>query len=675
MSDVQKIRNVALVGHSGAGKTSLAEAFLFKAKATSRLGKVDDGSSILDFDPDEKERRSSIDSALAHLTHMGTEVDLIDTPGLVDFQSEAVGALRAVETALFVVGANSGIGVNTRALWGVAEKERIGRAIVISKMDTENVDAAVLLEDVRETFGSRCIPFNLNVGEGPEFSGVSSCLEPPSDASPEVTSWQETLIEAVVEADEEALETYLEEGEIAPDQFKGLISKAIAACTLVPVFFTSVEKDIGIDEALGALAAYFPDPTVGVRRKVTAKEGEEPDKELEPDPGQPFVAQVFKIVTDDYVGKLAFFRVFSGKVAANTAFHLVRSGNQEKMTNIFRVQGKETKPAEEASAGQIMAMARVEAIAIGDTITGGETLLLPPIPYPVPMVSLAVEPKSRGDETKIGPTLQKLADEDPSLTVRRDAQTRETVISGLSDLHLKLKLGRMLRRYKVEVNTRLPKIPYWETITSDGDAKYRHKKQTGGAGQFAEVWMRIKPKPRGEGFEFISKVVGGAISQSFLPSIEKGVKQVMVQGVIAGCPVKDVCVEVYDGKEHPVDSKDIAFQIAGREAFKLSVKMAKPVILEPIMDVEILVPTRKMGDITSDLNSRRGRIMGIEAEGIMQSIKAQIPLAEVLTYSTELRSLTGGEGAYTAHLSHYDVVPPNLAEEIKARYAKEKEAE
>jgi len=675
VSDVQKIRNVALVGHSGAGKTSLAEAFLFKAKATSRLGKVDDGSSILDFDPDEKERSSSIDSALAHLTHKGAEVNLIDTPGLVDFQSEAVGALRAVETALFVVGANSGIGVNTRALWGVAEKEGIGRAIVISKMDTENVDAAVLLEDVRETFGSRCIPFNLNVGEGPGFSGVSSCLEPPSDASSEVKAWQETLIEAVVEADEEALETYLEEGEIAPDQFKGLISKAIAACTLVPVFFTSVDKDAGIDEALEAVAAYFPDPTEGVRRKVATQEGEEPDKELEPDPGQPFVGQVFKIVTDDYVGKLAFFRVFSGKVASNTAFHLVRSDTQEKMTNIFRVQGKETKPADEASAGQIMAMARVEAIAIGDTITGGDNLILPPIPFPIPMVSLAVEPKSRGDETKIGPTLQKLADEDPSLTVRRDAQTRETVVSGLSDLHLKLKLGRMLRRYKVEVNTRLPKIPYWETITSDGDAKYRHKKQTGGAGQFAEVWMRVKPKPRGEGFEFVSKVVGGAISQGFLPSIEKGVKQVLVQGVIAGCPVKDVYVEVYDGKEHPVDSKDIAFQIAGREAFKLSVQMAKPVILEPIVDVEILVPTKKMGDITSDLNSRRGRIMGIDAEGTLQSIKAQIPLAEVLTYSTELRSLTGGEGAYTAHLSHYDVVPPNLAEEIKARYAKEKEAE
>jgi len=675
VSDVQNIRNVALVGHSGAGKTSLAEAILFKAKATSRLGKVDDGSSILDFDPDEKERRSTIDSAVGHLTSGGVQVTLIDTPGLVDFQGEAVGALRAVETALFVIGANSGIGVNTRTMWGHAEREGVGRAIVVSRLDAENVSASALLDAIRETFGSRCVPFYLNQGEGPSFSGIVSCLEPPADAGGDVSGWQETLIDAVVEADEEAMEKYLEEGEIAPEELKGLIGKAIATGTIVPIFFASVEKDIGIAELLDALTVYFPSPENGLRRKVAAAADQEPDRELVPDPSQPFVGQVFKIVTDDYVGKLAFFRVFSGKVAANTNFHLVRTDSSEKMTNILTVQGKETKQVEVASAGQIAAMARVESIAIGDTITAGENVYLPEIAFPTPMVSLAVEPRTRGDETKIGPTLQKLADEDPSLTVVRDRQTHETVISGLSDLHLKMKLGRMHRRYKVDVNTRLPKIPYLETITANGDAQYRHKKQTGGAGQFAEVWMRISPLERGKNFEFKWSVVGGNISQGYRPSIEKGVKQVMAQGVVCGCTVCDVAVQVYDGKEHPVDSKDIAFQIAGREAFKQAVLKAKPVILEPIMDVEILVPTKNMGDITSDLNSRRGRIMGMDAEAGMQRIKAQVPLAEMQTYSTELRSLPGGEGTYTAKHSHYDITPPNVAEEIKARYQKQQKSE
>jgi elongation factor G len=675
VSDVQNFRNLALVGHGGAGKTSLAEALLFKAKATPRLGKVEDGSSILDFDPDEKERGNSIDSAVAHLTHQGVQVTLVDTPGLVDFQGEAVGPLRAVETALVVVGANSGIGVNTRAMWGFAEKEGVGRVIAISRMDAENANAGELVEAIRETFGSRCIPFNLNVGEGPGFSGVVSCLEPPADAGDDVKQWHETLIEAVVEADEAVMERYLEEGDVAPDQLKGLIGKAIVAGTLVPIFFVSAEKDIGVSELLDAIVASFPSPVDGPVRRHAPAAGGPFDQEALADPAQPFLGQVFKIVTDDYVGKLAFFRVFSGKIHANTNFHLVRTDSREKMTNVLTVQGKETKQVEEASAGQIAAMARVEAIAIGDVVTAGENLHFPPIPFPTPMVSLALEPKSRGDETKIGPTLQKLADEDPALTVRRDGQTHETVLTGLSDLHLKVKLNRMVRRYKVEVTSKLPKIPYLETITAEGDSQYRHKKQTGGAGQFAEVWMRIRPQERGEGFQFKSAVVGGAISQSYLPSIEKGVKQVMEQGVLAGCPVRDVYVEVYDGKEHPVDSKDIAFQIAGREAFKQAMLKARPVLLEPIMDVEIVVPTRNMGDITSDLNSRRGRIMGMDSQGGMQIIRAQIPLAEMQTYSTELRSLTGGEGTYSAQPARYDIVPPNLAEEIRARYAKQRESE
>lgn len=674
MSDVQKIRNFALLGHNGSGKTSLAEAMLFKAKATSRLGSVDDGTSVLDFDEDEKERKSTVDASVATFKWDATEFTLIDTPGPVDFQGEAFGAVRAADFALFCVPASGGLGVNTRVMWSAAREEKIGRAIVITKTDAENADAEGTLEAVREALGERCIPFSLNEGHRDKFTAVLDCLEPGDDAPAEVKKWHEALVEASVEADEAALEQYLEEGDIDRSQLTGLVTKAIAAGTVVPVFFTSVPNDLGVEKLMRAMAHYFPSPA-DRRPMLSGESPETAETPITADPNGPLVAQVFKVVTDDYVGKLAFFRVFSGSVAANTNFHLVRSDSSEKMVNILTAVGKETTQVDKVSAGQIAAMARVENIRIGDTFTDGANIHVAKIPFPNPMVALAVEPKSRGDETKIGPALNKLAEEDATLTVKRVEQTHETVITGLSDLHLNLKLGRMNRRSKVEVNTRLPKVPYLETITASGDAKYRHKKQSGGAGQFAEVWMRINPVERGKGFEYNWKVVGGAISNNFQPSIEKGIRQVMDSGVIAGCKVVDVCCEVYDGKEHPVDSKDVAFQIAGREVFKEAMKMAKPVLLEPIMDVRIIVPTKNMGDITSDLNTRRGRIQGMDAEGGMQVIRAQIPLAEMQSYSTELRSLTGGEGTYSAEESHFDVVPANVANDIKSKYEAQLEAE
>lgn len=670
MGDVKKIRNVAIVGHGGAGKTSLAEAMLFKAGATSRLGKPEDGTSTFDFDPDEKDRKNSIDSALATFQRNGCDWTVIDTPGLTDFQGEAVGSLRACDIALVAVAANSGVGVNTRAMLHVAEEENVGIAIVVTKTDADNVNVDEVVDQIQEIFGKRCIPFELNVGESAGFTAVKNCL----DASdPDVASWRERLVEAVVEVDEAAMEKYLEEGEVSEETVRSLITRAIAARTVVPIYFTSVEKDIGVNQLMLAIENYFPSPADATPRTV-GESPESADKPIACDPDGPLIGQVFKIMTDDYVGKLAFFRVYSGSVKANTNFFVPRTGNDEKMVNILTAVGKETTQVETASAGQIAAMARVEKIAIGDTFTDGEKLHLPLIPFPKPMVSLAVEPKARGDESKIGPALAKLVDEDPSLIVQRIEETHETVLSGLSDLHLSLKLGRMKRRSKVEVETKLPKIAYRETIAGSGDAQYRHKKQSGGAGQFAEVWMRISPVERGAGFEYKWSVVGGSISNNFRPSIEKGIRQVMEQGVIAGCRVIDVCCDVYDGKEHPVDSKDVAFQIAGREVFKEAMLKAKPVLLEPMMDIEIVVPAKNMGDITSDLNTRRGRIQGMDSQAGMQIIHAQVPLAEMQTYSTELRSLTGGEGTYRATLSHYDIVPPNVTNEIKARYLKELEA-
>jgi len=665
--EVQRLRNLSLVGHGSTGKTSLTETMLFKAGAVKRRGRVEEGTTVADHDAEEKERKFSIDAALVHFPWKGKEFQVLDAPGYPDFLGAATATLRAVETAVVVVGAHAGVAVNTRKVWELAGAEGLARILVVNRIDNENVSLEELLASLRESFGDRCIPVNLPIGQGPSVSGIVSALAPPASTPAgvvggDLAEWRQSFIEAVVEADDTALEKYLGEGTVSDDEFQALLPRALVAGKVTPVLFTSAEKDLGVAELLDFLAAYAPSPVEGVRRR--AKKGDE-EVALEPDPAKPFVAQVFKSVTDPFVGKMTYFRVFSGTLESNTAIFNPRHGKPERIGNLLQVQGKETKNIERVGAGMMAAVAKVENVAIGDTLCPEKTSWqMPPIPFPRPMVSVSVEPKSRADEQKIWGSILKIADEDHTFLPRRDAETHELVITGLSNLHLDVALHRLKRRYQLEVVTHVPKIAYRETISRKSEARYRHKKQTGGRGQFGEVAIRIEPVERGKGFEFVDGVVGGSVPNQFIPAVEKGIREILEKGAIKGYRVVDVRVELWDGKDHPVDSSEQAFKTAARMAFRQAMAGAGPVFLEPVMNLEITTPSRFMGDITGDLNSRRGRIQGMDSIGNVQVIKATVPLAEVMTYSTELRSMTGGECSYSMEFSHYDVVPSHMEAKI-----------
>ncbi|MHC5037034.1 MAG: elongation factor G [Planctomycetota bacterium] len=679
MGDAQQmktIRNISFSGHGGSGKTTLVEAILFHCKATTRLGRVEDGTTLSDYLAEEKTRKSSLNTAILHCNLQGMDCHLIDTPGYPDFLGEAISGIFASDIVVIAVAANEGISAVTRKVFRIARDLGKAVAFVFTKMDAENIEYDPLLQSVQETFGAACLPVAVPVDPGPGISRVVDLLDAGSIQGAvgeiDAASLREKVLETAIETDDALLEKYLEGEEIAPEALSGAIRNAMVQGKLVPIFATSVPKDVGIREFLSAVQNVFPSPTE-VPPPVLQGEGA-----VTPSLEGGLAAQVFKSITDDYVGKLSFFRVFSGRLTPDGSVKNARTGKPERFQNLFRMQGKEQQPVEEAVAGGVYAVSKIETLEVSDTLCGmKDSIQFEPIRFPQPMVSLAVQPKSRQDEQRISGALGKLSEEDPTFQVARDRQTKELLITGLSQLHLDLKLKQLKRRFSVEVNTKPPNVPYRETITAKGDARYRHKKQTGGAGQFAEVWMRIEPlldeEGRHEGFEYVSEVVGGAISQSFIPSIEKGVKQVLLTGPVAGCPVEGVKVVVYDGKEHPVDSKDIAFQIAGREVFKLAMGQSKPKLLEPIMNMEVSVPSRFMGDLTADLNSRRGRIQGMNAEGDLQIITAQVPLAEMLSYSTELKSMTQDEGSFEMTLSHYEIVPDNVAQMVIQKRRKEME--
>lgn len=665
------LRNVALVGHGDSGKTTLIEHLLHKTGAVSRLGKVADGTSVCDFDPEEKESKHTIDSSLVHVTFKGKYVNLIDTPGYPDFIRDAIGALRAVETAVVAVNAATGIAVNTRRTFQLAGKEGVARAIVVTKMDAENAKVEELLASISEQLGAICLPLNVPIGVGATFAGVVDVLNPPASppagTSDVLSGAKDRLLEAAVEVDDALLERYLNGDALSAPEIESVVTRAIVAGKLVPVLFTSSEKNLGLDEFLAAVATYFPSPKTGLRRVPKSASGDK-DVPLEPDPSAHFSGQIFKTMTDPFVGKLSFFRIFSGTIKTDTNFYNPRTQKTEKLGHLQSVQGKEQKPIEEGIAGDICAISKIESLVISDTIcTEKDPVVYPPIQYPKSLVSLAVEPKNRNDEGKISTSLHKLSDEDPTFISRRDPQTKELVISGNSSLHLTVVLSRLKRRFGVEVVTHPPRIPYMETITGKTEANYTHKKQSGGSGQYAKVFLRVEPLERGKGFEFENATFGGSIPAQYIPSCEKGVRSVMDKGAIAGYPMVDIKASVFDGKDHPVDSKDIAFQVAARNAFREACRNARPVLLEPVMNVEISIPTRCMGDITSDLNGRRGRVVGMDTVGDMQVIKATVPLAELTTYSTELRSITAGEGSFSMEFSHHDVVPAKIQADIVAK--------
>jgi elongation factor G len=671
----EDVRNVALVGAGGAGKTTLSEALLHHGKVTTRRGTVPEKNTVTDWDDDERERQHSILATPVHMPWDGKRINLVDTPGALDFIGEAICGLAAVETALLCINAHDGVGVATRRLFRAARDQGLAVVIVITRVESENVVAAALYESIQTQIGERAVPINLPDTFGHGVSSVTDIFggDVPDALADQASEFRQQATDRVVECDDDLLESYFESGEVSNEDLAAAFPRALRQGNIVPILHASVEKDVGIAKLLDFITHDCPAPAsrAGTAlRKATDAEGGEVEVAVD----GPFSAQVWKIHVDAHVGKVAYLRVWSGSLPSKTQIEIRRTGETERIGDLLELQGKDMKAVPSASAGDIVAVAKVDDIHIGDTVTDGAANWdFQRIPLPVPKVTLAIEPKNRNDEAKLGPELHKLAEADPTFVAEREDATGEMVVRGMSTLHVDIALKR-LERKKVETVTRQPRIPYLETITMKGAASFRHKKQSGGRGQFAEVHLRLEPLPRGEKFEFVDEVVGGTIPRQFIPAVEKGVRETCTKGVIAGYPFVDVRAIVHFGKFHDVDSDEHSFKLASSQAFRAAVDTSKPVLLEPIMAVDIEVPARFMGDISGDLNSRRGRILSMNQEQDTAIIQAHVPLSEMMQYSTELRSLTAGEGDYSFHLDHYDVLPSHLASDVIAKHKREESA-
>jgi elongation factor G len=682
---VEDIHNIALCGHGSSGKTTLIDKMLNLTGAVTRPASVDDGTSVCDFDEVEKAHKYSIESAVTHFEYAGKRFNMIDTPGYPDFIGQAIGVFPAVETAAIVINAHSGIEVNTRRVFHEAGKAGCGRIIVINKMDSENIDFPGLLESIQSLFGKACIPLNVPIGSGHDFKGVVSTLK-VSGSTPgaliDPAEINQALIESIVEVDEEVMSRYFEGTLPTEEELPRLFDEAIAHGSLIPVVCVAGKTGVGLKELLDAFALCGLPPNELARTAIDEAGKEVP---IKPDPTGPLVAQVFKTRIDPFVQKLSYIRVFGGTLKKDDSVHVSGGRKNIKIGPLLEVQGSETHPIDSAGPGDIVALAKTEDLHTG-TMLGTLTMPLPK--YPTPMVGLAATPKSRGDEAKLSGALHKIVEEDPTFKIDRDPQTKELVMTGMSELHLMVIRERLKKRDKVEIDTKEPKIPYRETIQNKAEGSYRHKKQTGGRGQFGEVHIRMFPVPSGAdpekfctkerfpsmrqyhydpkyNFLWVDSIVGGTIPNNFLPAVEKGFKERLERGVIAGYQIQNVGVEVHFGKYHDVDSSEAAFKTAGSMAFRNVFQEAKPSLLEPIVNLHITVPNEKLGDITSDLSGRRGRVAGMEsAGGDLQTVTAVVPLAEVTTYARSLSSMTGGQGSYTMDFSHYEVVPGNVQKEI-----------
>ncbi len=695
---VSDIRNVALVGHGASGKTSLADYVLYKEGVAKRAGSVEDGTSLLDVDEEEKHHKHTLTAHVCHFVHDGKRINLVDTPGYPDFIGQVIGALRAVETAVVVINAAAGIEVNTHRTFQLAGERGLARIVLVDKVDQENIEFERLLGYLQETFGQGCVPLNLPIGIGPAFDGVVSTLtvpsKLPSGVPTSVADANSALLDAIAESDEQLMMKYLEGEELSAEELRAGACKAIAAGTLIPILFASAKTGGGVEEFAQALADYAPPPTA-VTRTASTDSGEETT--IDPDPSGPLVAQVFKTRIDPFVAKMSYVRVYSGTLKKDSQVESTGSDKPVKIGQLLDVQGGEQEQVDEAGPGDIVALVKMEELHTGNTLRSGTDLTLSTIDFPTPMVGLAVEPKSRADQTKISGALQKVVEEDPTFTVYRDPQTKEMVMQGMSELHLKIVQEKLADRDHVEVVTHQPKVPYRETVNANGEGSYRHKKQSGGSGQFAEVHLRLFPLPHDihpeeyftrdnfEGlreyhydsdlnFAFLDCVSGGSVPNQFIPAVEKGVRERMERGVLAGYQVQDVAVALFFGKDHPVDSNETAFKMAASICFRDVAQSCKPTLLEPVVDMLITVPADHIGDVTSDLNTRRGRMEGMdEAPGGFTIVRAKAPLAEVMTYNRSLSSLSGGTGSFTMEFSHYDMVPPNEQQKIVAAAKQEAE--
>ncbi len=673
-ADIAALRTLALVGPATAGKTSLAEAMLWKAGLIGSAGSVERGSTVSDHDPLERRAQRSLNASLLYLRHRGVEAYLIDTPGAPDFLGQSLPALEAVETACVVISATNGIEpMAVRMMEWAAQRER-DRLIIVNKIDAQGVKLEALVAQIQAAFGRECLPVNLPAERG---ARVVDCFfnmatdSPATDFS-SVEQAHRALVEQVVEVDAAFVERYLSDGDVDPQELHAPLEQALREGHLIPICFVSARTGAGVPELLDVMARLLPDPTEGNPPQFLKGEGSEARPlRAEPDAARHVLAHVFKIAQDPYVGKMGVLRVHQGTLAAGSQLYVGDARRPFKVGHLFRLQGKEFSEVPRALPGEICAIAKVEELhfdAVLHDAPEDDHIHLQPLDFPVPVHGLAIEPKRRGDEQRLHDILQKLVSEDPCLRLEHVAATNESVVYGLGELHLRTLLDRLTEVHRCEVNTRPPRIAYRETITSPAEGHHRHKKQTGGAGQFGEVFLRVEPLPRGAGFEFVDQVKGGAIPFNFIPAVEKGVRQALEAGVVAGYPVVDLRVVVYDGKHHSVDSKEIAFITAGRKAVVAAVQAARPSVLEPIVNVEIAAPEQNIGDITGDLASRRGQVSGTASAAGGLAVLAQAPLSELASYQSRLNALTGGQGRYTLAFSHYEPVPPTVQAQLASQY-------
>jgi elongation factor G len=681
----EAIRTIALLGHSACGKTSIVEALLSHVGMIGAPGTPERGNMVCDFDPLERKYKHSLYSAVTHFDHRDTRIHIVDTPGYPDFAGQAIGALPAAETAVIVINAQAGLEMMTSRMMDLARQRNMCRMVIVNKIDAENVDLPVLVARIQEAFGKECLPINLPAQGGNQV--IDCFFNPagqPSVGASDFSSVEQAhraLVDQVVEVDADLMSLYLEQGEIAPEQLHAPFEQALREGHLVPICFVSAKNGAGIAELLDVFVKLMPNPSEGnpplfYRDDVNATD-QRGEIRAVTDPDKHVLAHVFKIAVDPYIGKIAVFRIHQGTVRKDSLLYIGDGRKPFKVAHLYMLQGKEQIEVPQGVPGDICAVTKIEEMVFDVVLHDAaedDHIHLVPLPFPTPIFGLTIEPKKRGDEQRTWEVLQKVTSEDPCLKVEHHPGTNETVLLGLGELHLRATLERMQEVFKLEVATRPPKIAYRETIAGYAEGHHRHKKQTGGAGQFGEVFLKVEPLPRGEGFEFVDAVKGGAIPGQFIPAVEKGVRQVLEAGPLAGFPMQDVRVTVYDGKSHPVDSKEIAFATAGRKAFIDAVLKARPLVLEPIVNIEIVTPEECMGDITGDLSSRRGQVGGMQsAQAGMVTVTGQVPLSELNGYQSRLHSTTGGHGSYAVAFSHYDPVPPPVQQRLASQYKAEPE--
>lgn len=683
----EQLRNVAIVGHGSSGKTSLTAAMLFEAGVTSRLTKVDKGNTITDYDPEEIERKISINSTPCFVEWKDHKINIIDTPGYSSFLWDTRAGLRAVDSALLVVCGVAGVEVGTEKVWEMLEELKLPRIIAINKLDRENSSFNRTVEQIQQFFGRQAIPVQIPIGEEKNFSGVVDLLqqkayifekdesgqfkesEIPAELQAEVQKRYTQLVETVAESDEQLMEKYFEQGELSREELVQGLRKSVFQHQLFPIYAVSALANIGAQLVMDGLVDYLPSPLDKgkIKARINGQEGEL-DLSLE----GPLAALVFKTLSDPYTGRITLMRIFAGKVSSDATVYNPNKETEEKLGGLFFLQGKEQIPAGQAKAGDIVATAKLKATLTGDTLCAkGTNIEFEPIKFPEPSISFAIEPKTRADEDKISQATHRITEEDPTIRIERDPETNQLLISGNGELHVRIVTEKLKKRYNVDVELKPPKIPYRETIKGRSDVQGKYKKQTGGRGQYGDVKIKMEPLSRGKDFEFEDKIFGGAIPKNYIPSIEKGIQEARKKGVMAGYPVVDFKVILYDGSYHEVDSSDIAFKIAASMAFKKAMKEARPTILEPIMNVEIYTPEAYMGDIMGALNSRRGKVQGMEQKGNMRILRAQVPMSEMLDFEPTLTSITGGRGSFLMEFSHYEEVPAQIQQKIIAEAVKE----